>query len=252
MSASAQAGSRESSKERAARKACLAGDYTAGVSILSDLFLDTKDPTYIYNQARCLQQNGRFADALFRFEEYVRVGANLSDPEKADAQKQIADCRARLGQRSGQGVMAAPPPAQAAGPATIQQPIQPAPPAAPSQPISLQQSIPQPEAKSGSGLRTAGILTTVVGGAALVAGVAFNLKVNSMASDFQNLNGYTDSKESDRKTFQTLGWVGFGVGAACIATGAVLYYLGVRAGTTAPALALGPDGSVSAVVKGAF
>jgi hypothetical protein len=91
-----------------------------------------------------------------------------------------------------------------------------------------------------------------VGGAAIIAGVMFNLKVNSMASDYGKLNGYTDSKESDRKTYQTLGWVGYGVGAACVATGAVLYYLGVHTSATSPSVALGADGSVSATVKGVF
>ena len=73
-----------------------------------------------------------------------------------------------------------------------------------------------------------------------------------MASDMQKTNGYTDGKESDRKTYETLGWVGYGVGAACVATGAVLYYLGTRsgaAGALVPAFA--PD-QVGAVVKGAF
>ena len=63
----ASAGGREATKERAARKACLGGDYAKGVSILSDLFLDTKDATFIYNQGRCLEQNGRFSDAILRF-----------------------------------------------------------------------------------------------------------------------------------------------------------------------------------------
>jgi hypothetical protein len=40
-------------QERAARKACLSGDYAKGVEILSDLFIDTKDPVYLFNQGRC-------------------------------------------------------------------------------------------------------------------------------------------------------------------------------------------------------
>jgi hypothetical protein len=32
--------------------ACLSGDYTKGVAILSELFVDTKDPTYLFNQGR--------------------------------------------------------------------------------------------------------------------------------------------------------------------------------------------------------
>lgn len=57
-----------------ARTACLAGDYSKGATILSQLFVETKDPNYIYNQARCFEQNSRYQEALSRFQEYLRVG----------------------------------------------------------------------------------------------------------------------------------------------------------------------------------
>ena len=105
-------------------------------------------------------------------------------------------------------------------------------------------------------MRTGGIITAAFGGAAIITGVGMNLKVNSMASDIQKTDGYTASKESDRKTYETLGWVSYGVGAACIATGAVLYYLGQRPGSAGsssvafiPAFAPGQAG---AILKGAF
>jgi hypothetical protein len=44
-------------QERAARKACLLGDVRKGTEILADLYLDTKNPTHIYNQGRCFEQN---------------------------------------------------------------------------------------------------------------------------------------------------------------------------------------------------
>lgn len=61
-----------------------------------------------------------------------------------------------------------------------------------------------------------------------------------------------DGKESDRKTYETLGWIGYGAGAACIATGGILYYLGLRAGSqVAPDVAfvpiLAPDRAVAAL-----
>jgi hypothetical protein len=77
------AASKQASKqaqERTARKACLGGDYNRGVNILADLFVTTKDPTYIFNQGRCFEQNHRYEDAISRFEEYLRVpDAKLSD-----------------------------------------------------------------------------------------------------------------------------------------------------------------------------
>jgi len=91
----------------------------------------------------------------------------------------------------------------------------------------------------------------------LVAGIVFNLKSNSLAQDLKKTDGYTSDKESERKTYATLAWAGYGVGAACVATGAILYLLGLRSdgdGSIAflPTFAPGQAGAVGAVVKGAF
>ena len=211
-------------KERTARMACLSGDYAKGVAILSELFVDTRNYVYIYNQARCYQQSSRFAEALAHFQEYLRAGKKLSKDEKADAQKHIDECKSLLAGQPSQPPVAPPTPAPVAAP----QPLPPAPAVAP---MVAQQSNPRPARESGSGLRTAGIVTAAVGGAGLIAGVILNLKVNSMASDIQKVDGYTPGKESDRKNYESLGWLSYGAGAACVATGAVLYYLGLRAGS---------------------
>ena len=70
-SQAAQAQDRQS-QEREAKRACIAGDYTKGVAILSELYADTNDPTYIFNGGRCFQQNGRYEEAILRFREYLR------------------------------------------------------------------------------------------------------------------------------------------------------------------------------------
>ena len=80
------------SREHAARRACLSGDVNTGVTILSDLFIDTKDPTYIFNQGRCFEQNHRYEDAVSRFEEYLRVPeGHLDADDRAAAEKHIAE-----------------------------------------------------------------------------------------------------------------------------------------------------------------
>ena len=256
VATSAQADSKDTQRPRAARKACLAGDYAKGVSILSDLFLDTKDATYIYNQGRCLEQNGRFEDAVFRFQEYLRVATNLSETDRGEARKHIADCQDQLAKRTGQPASDAAPLGPLAAPAVVQG-AAPAPAVVqPPPPSLLVQANPRPAAESGSGIRTAGVVAAGFGGAALLAGVAFNLKVNSIASSYQDRGGYTQGKESDRKTYESLAWVGYGVGAACVATGAVLYLLGRKAGTrdssTVAVLPAFAPGEAGAVLKGAF
>src|SRR5512138_3721506 len=83
--------------ERAARKACMSGDYQKGVDILSDLFINTRDPAHIYNQGRCYEQNGRCEEAVNRFREYLRTAKNPTAEEKLDTEKHIRDCQGLLG-----------------------------------------------------------------------------------------------------------------------------------------------------------
>jgi hypothetical protein len=95
-----------------------------------------------------------------------------------------------------------------------------------------------PSSEAGSGLRTTGAITAVVGGGGLIAGLAFNLKANSLANDVRA--HYDPSKVSSHGTYVTLGWIGYGAGAACVAGGALLYYLGWRDGDRGSKVAIMP------------
>ena len=258
--ASAHAANRQA-QERAARKACLSGDYAKGVSILSDLFVDTKDATYIFNQARCFEQNRRYEDAVARFQEYLRASPDLDASDRAAAEKHITDCQDLVTKQTGKPAAPTVPPAPTQPPVTQEQPAAPTAPTAQATPapaptMVVQQSTAQPVAASGAGLRKAGILTTSVGAAGVVVGVLLNLKANSMASDMKAFGAYSDGKESQRKNYETAAWIGYGAGAACVATGAVLYYLGIRSGSRdSGSLALLPvlaPAQTGAVLAGTF
>ena len=242
-------------KERTARKSCLSGDWAKGIDILADLFVDTRDPTYIFNQGRCLEQNHRYEDAIEKFKEFLRTGEtqNLRTEDKESAEKHIAACKETL---AAQGVVAepvgplAPPPiTPAVVPPLAPAPVEPA-------PIVVQTDAVKPSPNAGSGLRIAGIVTAAFGLAAAGAGIGFNVLANNTVGDMEStLNGYA-SKKSDRDTYVTLSWVGYGVGAACLVTGAVLYGIGLRArskASTQVALvpAVGP-GQAGLVFTGAF
>lgn len=255
----AQAASRQA-QERAARKACLSGDYTKGVSILSDLFIDTKDSTYIFNQARCFEQNRRYDDALARFQEYLRAAPDLDASDKAAAEKHIADCQDLLAKQNGRSADLPAPatPQQQPVPKQLEAPPPPSspPPNAAPELVVAAESVPPRNATAGSALRAGGIVTASVGGAALIGGLVLNLKANSLAHDLGTYGGYSDSKESQRKNYETASWVGYGLGAACVAAGGVLYYLGTRATSHASSgvallPALGP-GHLGASLGGTF
>jgi len=193
-----------SAKEREARTACLAGDYIQGVRLLSELFVASKDPGFIYNQARCFEQNSRYQEAISRFKEYLRVGKRLTDEEKADVEKHIADCQESL---------SAPQPAPSAGsqPPPITQPIQEPPSTLTTSPAVVE---------SGSTRRTAGIVVGSIGLATVATAVILNLKANQLADSGDG---------SGQKSYRNGALTCYGVGGAAVAAGLVMYLLGHKA-----------------------
>jgi len=153
-------------QERAAKKACLVGDPSKGVEILADLFIDTNDPTYIFNQGRCFEQNRRYEDAIARFREYLLKAKQASPEERADAEKHIADCQSYLAGAEGTRPAGAP----AAGP--LPEPtgsMQPGQPAANLSADSPGNAVPAPatvfgEPESRHNRRTPGTIWVAVGG----------------------------------------------------------------------------------------
>jgi TolA-binding protein len=230
-------------KVRAAKKACLTGDPVAGVAILTDLYLDTNDPTHLFNQGRCFEQNRRYDDAIGRFREYLEKAKNLSPEEKADTQRHIANCDSYLREK----------PVEAATPAAPKVAVEKAP-AVESKPAAVLMAAPAPSTgRGGSGLRAAGGVVAAVGVAGLVTGLVLNLKANSMSSNLEA--DWNPGTNSTREGYKTAGWIGYGGGAACLVAGTVLYYLGWRRGERDSSVALvptaGPD-MAGALVMGAF
>ena len=230
------------SKEREARKACLEGDYAKGVGILSDLFLDFRAPTYIFNQGRCYEQNERYDEAISRFREYLRTGTE----DIPLAEKHIAECQALRQKKS---------PPQAS-PVTPSQ----APPAGtPVMPMGqAETAVPQPQAalpSSGSGLRVAGVVLAGVGVGAAVAGLVLNLQANIVAKSIEPPKSYDRGKESTRNTYETFAWVGYGVAGAGVVAGAILYGIGWNKGRKDDTVVFVPTvgpGLAGAALRGGF
>jgi len=244
----ASAASREA-KERAAKRACLNGDPAKGVQLLTDLYIDTNDPNYLFNQGRCYEQNNRYEDAIGRFREYLRKVGGTSDADKADvksAEKHIADCEKLLGRKVAEPAKTSPEPTP---PPPLPPPL-PEPQPAPHPTVVVPQPQPAAASPAGGGLRVAGIVTASVGAAAVIAGVVLNLKANSMVSDAQDL--YDRDTYSSSKDYKTMSLVGYGAGAACLVGGALLYYLGVRAGSQVAVSPVVGQGTAGALLGGTF
>jgi hypothetical protein len=213
--------------EKAAKKACITGDVRTGIDLLGDLFVETNDATYIYNQGRCFEQNHHWGDALDRFKEYLRKVPDLPATERSNVDRHISDCEVEQAKLAPPSAPPIATPAPAAFPAAAAAPP-------PTEATNLvARPTPAPvEQHAGSRLRTAGIVTASVGALALAGGLICNVQANSLAKDLSG-NTYDRGKASTRDTYVTLGWVGYGVGAAALATGATLFFLGGRSGTTA-------------------
>jgi hypothetical protein len=230
-------------KERAAKKACLTGDPVRGVEILTDLFIDTNDATYVFNQGRCYEQSNRYEDALGRFREYLRKARNASDTERAEAEKHIADCQALLEQKRGAGGDS-----KAGEPATA--PVPSAGPPVP--PPATEPLVARPVVTTGPagfGLRTAGLVTSVLGVAALGGAIALNVKYNTMADGL--MDKWDNGVESSANDYKTMAIIGYSAGAVCVATGLLLYIVGRNAGQPM----LGPTvvaGGPGAALSGGF
>ena len=256
-------------RETKSRSECLAGRFQAGVDLLAQMFAETGDANYIYNQGRCYEQNGKFNEAILHFREFLRKAKSLSAEEKAEVNGHIAECKAMKAEQespaaAGTAVPVAPPgpavsPPPAATPATLAQPGRVA--ASAPTPAGIEATSSRPSADSkGSSLRTAGIVTGSIGAAALIAGVIFSIETHSISGDVTSdaaRRSYSRTTYDRGKLFADLQWVGYGVGAAALAGGVVLYYLGYRS-ARAPAsdsVSLLPvllPGGTGAVVQGSF
>ena len=81
----------DAKKEKKARLECAAGNFREGVRLLAELWMDTKDPTHIYNQARCCEQTAQNEAAVSRFCEYLRKAGPLQPDDVKAIEKRIED-----------------------------------------------------------------------------------------------------------------------------------------------------------------
>jgi hypothetical protein len=226
----AQAKSNAQAQEKAAKRACAAGDYRKGVEILADLYVDTGDSNYVFNQARCYEQSHQWVNAADRFREYLLKAQNAPASDRDDAEKHLATCKRY--QEEGQAKNA-PPPLQTPVFVTAPALAPPAPPPAQIATTPIGANSPPPQESSGAGLRTTGIVVAGVGLATLGAAIALNVKANQLARDASNTQ--KPSTESSQKSYKTGAMICYGTGAAALVTGGVLYLLGRRSGEEKPA-----------------
>jgi hypothetical protein len=205
-------------RPNAALAACASGDVAKGISILGQLYAETRNPSYVFNQGRCFQKNNKLTEARGSFTEYLRIGTNEPPEDIQRAQGFIKEIDETLARERA------------------------------SQPAPLLVTPVQP---GGDGrahaLRTTSIVLAAVGVAAVGAGVFLSFKVksinDSINNQYANQAFVTDEAQlekqiSDGKSYETWQWVAYGLGVAALA-GAVTTF--VLSGHFAGAPGTGPE-----------
>lgn len=116
-----------------------------------------------------------------------------------------------------------------------------------------------PTSTRGRSLRVAGLASTGVGLLAIVGGVKYHLDARSLSDEFSNVTWspeleqrFQDAEGEDAERNARLL---YGIGAAAVVTGGVLYYIGLRVGKNRPlevAITPGVQGVGQVVVTGRF
>ncbi|HEY7376850.1 MAG TPA: hypothetical protein VIF57_32125, partial [Polyangia bacterium] len=57
------AGGGEDKRPNTALAACASGDVNKGIAILGELYAETRNPAYVFNQGRCYQKNNKLEEA---------------------------------------------------------------------------------------------------------------------------------------------------------------------------------------------
>jgi hypothetical protein len=213
----AQAGPEEDPRAVEARKACAAGEVERGIKQLADYLATTDDMTAVYNMGRCYEQNGMTDRALLQFREYLRKVKDLSPADRADVEAHIKqlDGEPRL-----------PPPTPAMPVAEVANASEGRPP-----------------------LRTAGIAVATVGAASVALGVYFGLHTRSLEQQASAAPRYNEGDYNAGQTSHALQFVMYGIGAAAIVGGAILYYFGSESRQRVGLLPGVAAGTVSAIMR---
>jgi hypothetical protein len=195
-----------------AKTACAAGDVQKAVRLLAELYTATNDPIWIFNQGRCYHQNNQLPLAVARFKEFLRKNVKGPAEDSRDAQNYINEIEAEIHKDDAK-------PGATTGTTTG---------------IAKGRDETRDYSK-GRGLRYAGIGCGILGGAALASGIVFSLLTSKTGQDVENQTkndvvqaSAVSGKLSDGKLYEALQWVGYGVGAASVMTGVVLYYVGLK------------------------
>jgi hypothetical protein len=242
-------------RETEAKRACDSGRMQDGARLLTELLNQTNDGTYIFNLARCYQQNGQLDQALLHFRSYLR--RTDVDPVVAARAREYVTVLERP----------QPAPATASPPVTprVTETTKDAPPA-PAGASEVSTSASGQTGSPGRALRIGGLVAAGAGVVSLALGSYYAVqtqKLNDETERAQRMmdkpSDWFDRQNEKGEQAERRQWLFLGAGATAVAAGGVLYYLGLRAegagarqATTTVVLSPLPQGGGGAFLSGRF
>jgi hypothetical protein len=194
--------------------ACASGDVAKGISILGELYAETRNPAYVFNQGRCYQKNNKLEEARGSFTEYLRIGTAEPPEDIRRAEGFIKELDESLERQRA------------------------------NQPTPIIVTPVQGGERRARVLRTTSIILAGLGVAAIGAGAYLSYKVkwtnDQFDKMFANQAYVTDEPAlqklvSNGKSYETWQWVGYGVGIAALAGAVTTFVLSGYAPPGAPA-----------------
>lgn len=242
---------KETARARQARQLYKEGNYEEAAKIYSDLSSDHPDLlVFTRNLGACYYYLRRPEPALSNLREYLQRARNVSPTDRDEVERWIAEMDdLRVHSAPTGPAVAGLPPATAATPSPALPP-ETATANAPSTPPGVPPAVafassPTASRSPGSTLRVTGIACAAVGLASIGTAIYFYTRATSLSDRITSSDAPSASDFKSGKTAETMQWVFYGVGAAALAAGAVLYYIGWHSGSAsgnavAVAPAVGP------------
>jgi hypothetical protein len=250
---------KDSAKAKQAQQFYKEGQYEDAAKIFTELSVEYPDkPAFTRNLGACYYYLHRPEPAISNLREYLDRGKDITEKDRTEVERWIAEMEKLRDQTAAPAVVAAPPaaiaPAPVAPPPAVALPVAPAPVTTPA--VAAVETVPSSTAPltAGQGMRMTGIACGAVGLASIGTAIYFYTRATSLSDTITKSNSPSASDYQSGKTAQTMQWVFYSVGAVALATGSVLYYLGWRAaqpGQTAVAPMVGP-GFAGLSAQGAF
>jgi tetratricopeptide (TPR) repeat protein len=216
------------------------GEYDRALVEFKEAYVAKPDPAFLFNIGQCYRKLGQEEQALDFFRRFLKRAAP-DDPNRAQVEARLRDTetdavfKGDLQRAEEREEAETPPPAEptvAATPApvVVELPTPPAPPLPRRTPVFVKRAapvIPATEASHpGRSLRIAGIVTGAVGVASIGTAIYFYSRARAYSDIVSNYRNHTVAAEQAGRDCETAQWVLYPVGAAALATGAVLYWLG--------------------------